>query len=311
MMRAIFDDERVTDEFRDFMHARTEGNPFVLEEMLKAALDRHDIFFSSEKGIWDRKALQELSIPPTVRDTILLRVDRLTAAEAEILRAAAVVGRSFDYKILMVVCGVDQSIVETALQAATEQQLIEQAPGFPGRYHFRHALTQEAIYQGLSAPKRERLHLAAAKALGQRSGTAAVDLAHHLMAANRCKEAEPVCLKAAEEAKHRRGYREAAAIYARMMPHLSDPLKQGRVRCLLGEAQFSAVDYGKALPSLEEGIRALEHRGSANARLGVQPLHQRTAAVHHLLWRLLWPGSSPSDRLNGYLVYVHRSGRAC
>src|SRR6202011_5327215 len=105
MMRAIFDEEPVTDDFRDFMHARTEGNPFVLEEMLKSALDRQDIFFSPDKGFWDRKAPQELAIPPTVRDTILLRVERLTAQEAEIMRAAAVLGQSFDYSILMVICG--------------------------------------------------------------------------------------------------------------------------------------------------------------------------------------------------------------
>jgi predicted ATPase len=164
MMRAIFDEERVTDEFRDFMHGRTEGNPFVLEEMLKTALDRRDIFYSAEKGIWDRKTLAELQIPPTVRDTILLRVERLTAEEAEMLCAAAVLGRSFGHSILMAVSGRDQSSVEAALQMATRQQLIEEDPGFPGRHRFRHALTQEAIYQGLSAPKRERLHLGRYKA---------------------------------------------------------------------------------------------------------------------------------------------------
>ena len=277
MMRAIFDDERVTDEFRDFMHARTEGNPFVLEEMLKTALDRQDIFFSPDKGFWDRKALQEPSIPPTVRDTILLRVERLTAQEAEILRAASVLGRSFDYSILMVICGGEQSIMEAAMQAATQQQLIEEDPGLPGEYRFRHALTQEAVYQDLSAPQRARLHLAAAEALGLKSGANAANLAYHLMEANHWEAAEPVCLEAAKEAQLRRGHREAAAIYARMIPHLSDRMKQGRVRCLLGDAQFSAGDYGEALTSLEEGIRALElhdqGREAAHYRLSLGRCH--------------------------------------
>ena len=44
MVRAIFDSEEVTDEFRDFLHRRSEGNPFVLEELLKDAVDRGDIY---------------------------------------------------------------------------------------------------------------------------------------------------------------------------------------------------------------------------------------------------------------------------
>jgi predicted ATPase/class 3 adenylate cyclase len=270
MMRAIFDEARVTDEFRDFMHSRSEGNPFVLEEVLKTALDRKDIYLSLETGTWERKALPQLDIPPTVRDMILLRVGRLSAAEAEVLRAAAVLGRSFDYSILMVVAGQEQSIVEAALHAATGQQLVEEDPLHAGQYRFRHALTQEAIYQDLSAPQRERLHLAAAEALRARAGAGAAEVAYHLMAANRWAEAEPVCLAVAEEAQRRRGYREAATLYARMLPHLSDPVQQGRVRCLLGEAHLSAGDYGEALASLQEGIRVLDQRNE-----GRQAAHHR------------------------------------
>jgi class 3 adenylate cyclase len=263
MMRAIFDEERVTDEFRDFMHGRTEGNPFVLEEMLKSALDQKDIFFRPVEGLWDRKALGELQMPPTVRDTILLRVDRLTTVEAEVLRAAAVLGRSFDYSILMAVSGREQSIVEGAMEAATQQQLIEEDPGVPGRCRFRHALTQEAIYSDLSALHRERLHLAAAETLRLKSDAAAADVAYHLMAAKRWADAEPVCLQAADAAKAQRGYREAAALYARMIPHLSDPQKQGRFRCLLGAAYYSAGDYAEALRSLDRGVSVLEKHNAA------------------------------------------------
>jgi predicted ATPase len=71
MVSAIFDVERVTDEFRDFLHGRSEGNPFVLEEMLKLAIESGDMY-RTEKG-WERKSLVELRLPRTVKDTILLR----------------------------------------------------------------------------------------------------------------------------------------------------------------------------------------------------------------------------------------------
>lgn len=97
MIRAIFDTEEVTDDFRDFLYRRTEGNPFVLEEMLKAALDRGDIYRAA--GRWERPPdLSQMSIPPTVRDTILLRLERLQPEEADILKMAAVLGQSFSLR---------------------------------------------------------------------------------------------------------------------------------------------------------------------------------------------------------------------
>src|SRR5207247_3176574 len=95
MIAAILEDDEVGTELRDLMHARTEGNPFVLEEMLKEAIDRGDVFRTGDG--WGRRALGELRVPETVRDTILLRFERLDPADAEILKAAAVLGRTFDY----------------------------------------------------------------------------------------------------------------------------------------------------------------------------------------------------------------------
>src|SRR6185312_8433678 len=65
MVCAIFDEHTVSDEFRDFLFERSEGNPFVLEEMLRDAVDRGEIF-RSDNG-WDRKPITEMRIPRTVR----------------------------------------------------------------------------------------------------------------------------------------------------------------------------------------------------------------------------------------------------
>src|SRR4029077_5633494 len=87
---SIFEERAVSEEFRDFLHVRSEGNPFVIEEMLRDALDRGDIF-RTDYG-WDRKALGEMRIPRTVRDTILHRLQRLSPADARVFPAALVGG---------------------------------------------------------------------------------------------------------------------------------------------------------------------------------------------------------------------------
>lgn len=259
MVSAIFDNTTVGAEFRDFLHSRSEGNPFVLEEMLKAAIDRGDVYRVDED--WQRKPIAELRIPETVRDTILMRVERLDDRQSEILRCAAVLGRSFDYQTLIAVSEQDRSAVEGALQTAVQQQLLEEEVGTRGRYRFRHALTQEAIYEDLSAPTRERLHSAASDVLSAVPHERVAEVAFHLRAANRWEEAVAATLEAAAAAEDRFGFEEAVSLYSMLLPVLTTPAKRGELLCCLGKATWQAGRSAKAIEPLEEGIRLLEAAG--------------------------------------------------
>jgi class 3 adenylate cyclase len=281
MVSSIFDNTNVGAEFRDFMHARSEGNPFVLEEMLKAAVDRGDIF--RDEADWQRKPIAELRIPETVRDTILLRVERLDAGQAEILRCAAILGRSFEYQTLIRLSSQNRIAVEAALQTAVQQQLLEEEPGSAGRYRFRHALTQEAIYDDMSAPTRERLHAAAADVLVERPETPRAEVAFHLRNANRWQEAIRVTMEAAAAAEAGLGFGEAAALYSLLLPMVTTGIDRARLLCHLGEAYWMMGTSARALEPLEEGVRLLEQAG--------QPLE---AARHRLtLGRCFWERSDP------------------
>jgi class 3 adenylate cyclase len=281
MVSAIFDGVTMPAADRDVINSRSEGNPFVLEELLKVALDRGFVYRTSTG--WDTKALTGLSLPQTVRDTILLRVERLDEDQAGILRTAAVLGPSFAYPTLVAVSGQDEAAVQTALHGFVQQQLMEAQLGVRGRYRFRHALTREAIYEDLIEPAREELHGKAAAVLRSMPETAAVDLAHHLVAAGRWAEAVPVCIKAAEDAERRQGYSDAAELYTRILPHLNDRLMRGQILCRLGYAYWAVEDPGRAMPFLRDGVALLEETG------------QRRDAAKYRIWlgHSLWSRSSP------------------
>jgi predicted ATPase len=155
MIAAILDEDEVGPDFRDLMHLRSEGNPFVLEEMLKEAIDRGDVFRAGDR--WDRRSVEELRIPETVRDTILTRFSRLDPEHAEILQAAAVLGRTFDYTTLVRVVHSPEDAVQQALALAGAQQFVDEAAEGGATYRWRHALTQEAVADEIVRPRRQQI----------------------------------------------------------------------------------------------------------------------------------------------------------
>jgi predicted ATPase/class 3 adenylate cyclase len=255
MIAAILDAEDVSAELAELVHARSEGNPFVLEELLREAIDRREIV-RSDTG-WERGPLESLRMPNTVREAVLLRLGRLDGVQVEVLRAAAVLGRSFDYHLLVEVSDVDEGAVLAALEAAVAQQLLEEDTETSDRYSWRHALTQEAIASDTVLPKRQRIHSRAADAL-QASGGSAMAVASHLLGAGRASEAVGACFQAAEEAERSVAFREAAELLERVLPHVSDPRERALLLCRIGRLRWYNGEPGAAEQLLGEGVAQLD-----------------------------------------------------
>jgi class 3 adenylate cyclase len=282
MMRAIFDQSEITAEFSNFLHERSEGNPFVLEELLKAAIDSGDIYRTADR--WERKGLEELKLPQTVRDTILLRLEQLSPEQADILQTASVLGRSFSYPVLVAVSAKDDRSVQATLHASVQQQLLEEEPQNNGRYRFRHALTREAIYEDMIAPRRQELHGIAADVLTSQTGTVPVDLAFHLLAANRWNDAVPMGIKAAEDAERNQADREAAQLYERLLTHVKQGPMRAQLLCRAGNAYQRANEPARAQRFLEQGIPLLEAAGE----------EVQAAGYRIILGRCYWERSQPA-----------------
>jgi class 3 adenylate cyclase len=278
MIAAITGTDRIEPELVDLLYERSEGNPFFLEEMLSDATS------ALEGGTaLSRVALDEIGIPETVRDTILQRLARLDREYAPTLEAAAVLGRSFDYRTLQDVSEADAAVVQSALEAAVAAQLVEEHPDAQGRYRWRHALTQEAIYDDIVTPRRQAIHSRAADVLAAATATPPVDVAHHLLGAGRFDEAVPICLESAGEAERAAAFRQAAGLLERALPHIDDPLEHGLVVCRIGHDYALNGEPGIAVGFLSDGIDALEGLGEALA----------TARYRVILGRCFWERSRP------------------
>ena len=177
------------------------------------------------------------------------------------LRAAAVLGQRFRYEVVAAMTGAKPAALRDALEAAVSAQLVEEEDGEAGHYRFRHALTRDAVYEDMIAPRRRGLHSAAAAALARIPGTPAADLCRHLVAAHDWEAAAPLFVRAAEEAEAAYSYEDAAEIYSRALEHAVDERVLGDLECRLGFSRLQHGDVPEARRRLEAGVRRLEEAG--------------------------------------------------
>ncbi len=161
LVASMFDAEQVSETFVSFLHERTEGVPLALEESVSLLHDRGDIVWQG--GEWSRRAVEDLQVPPTVRDSVLERVERLPATAQRVLEAAAVLGEPTAEPLLARVAGGGADVARRGLARALAVGLLQESA--PGRFAFRHALAARAVEEAVPASERRRLHGRAAAAL--------------------------------------------------------------------------------------------------------------------------------------------------
>jgi class 3 adenylate cyclase/tetratricopeptide (TPR) repeat protein len=155
--------ERMPEDVRGRIVARTEGNPLFLHEVARALIDR-GLVEQAEDGLRLADEAADIAIPDSVQSVITVGLDRLPETVRRTLQAASVIGRTFDEELLRVVS--DGADIGPHLRELERRDLIRPtARGSQAEYTFRHALTQEAAYGTLLVKHRRALHRRVAMAL--------------------------------------------------------------------------------------------------------------------------------------------------
>ena len=157
LVRAILSADEVSDEFTAYLQQRTSGIPFAIEEVLRLVQDRHDL--TRRDGVWVRRSLTDLGVPPVIRDAVLQRVEELSPEAQRVVEAAAVIGVPVSEEVLLAVAAATPDALSEALTAAVMCEVEVY------RYGLRHALATQAVAQAIPRPDRRLLHLRAARVL--------------------------------------------------------------------------------------------------------------------------------------------------
>lgn len=235
---AILGAAPVSGEFARYLWERTSGLPLAVEEVLALVRERGLIVRHGQR--WERRDLDRLEVPRGIRDSTLERVARLPAGARRLVEAAAVVQSPVVLPVLAAMTAT--AGLTGAVEEAVGHGVLAETDGMFG---FRHALAAQAVYESLSAPRRQILHGRAAEALRALDPAPLGQVAHHLQHAGRPAEWAAAAQRAAGQAVAL-GHEEEA------------------VRLLTGV--------------LEEAELAADQRGAVAARLGwaaLDTLHAR------------------------------------
>lgn len=252
------------DDVRRLMMDRSEGNPFYLEEIIRNLIDQGVLLH--EDNTW--RATQEITrviIPDTLHGVLLARIDRLGEDVRGTLQLAAVIGKSFLYRILESITEAEREL-DAHLAQLQRVDLVREKTRRPElEYIFKHSLTQEAAYGSLLVERRREFHLKVGETIERLFPERAEDLlgllAHHFLRAEELEKAADYLLRAYKKAVLEGSLQEAmdhAHQALNVFERLEDPLKIGRAKARIGYLHWGLGDRQASLDMYEEALEILE-----------------------------------------------------
>jgi|RhiMetdeSRZDD1v2_1073273.scaffolds.fasta_scaffold75224_1 class 3 adenylate cyclase/predicted ATPase len=191
---------------------KSDGIPLFVEEMTKTVLESESLTADNREHV--RTGLSSaVSIPATLQDSLMARLDRLVTAKG-LAQLGATLGRHFSYALLQAIAQLDEETLQRELQRLVTAELLYQR-GVPPQatYLFKHALIQDVAYQSLLKSTRQHYHQRIAQVLEARFpevvATQPELLAHHYIAAGCTEQAVHYWQRAGEQASDRSAHLEA------------------------------------------------------------------------------------------------------
>ncbi|WP_160174598.1 protein kinase domain-containing protein [Archangium violaceum] len=247
LVRQVARERELPEETVQTLVGKTDGNPLFIEEMTRMVL---------EGGA-------AASIPLTLHELLLARLELLPSRQKALAQLGAVVGRVFCARMLLILSERDETTVRRDIAGLVEAGLLREweSEDVPGpQYQFRHALFQKAAYRSLSRSTRRRYHRRVALAM-EADFSVLVErrpdvLAHHLTEAGEHTRAIGYWVRAGRLALERQESLEALGHLNRaleLLPVLTDASRRLQreleIRMALG---FSMLEvHGYAAPETE------------------------------------------------------------
>jgi class 3 adenylate cyclase/tetratricopeptide (TPR) repeat protein len=158
LLDAILGTDATVAQLKELLIRKTEGNPFYLEESVRALIETRAL--TGSRGAYRlEKPVETLQVPATVQAILAARIDRLPPEEKQLLQVAAVIGHEVPFRLLEALGWESEERLRQGLAHLQASEFLYETSLFPElEYSFKHALTHEVTYGSLLQERRRSLH---------------------------------------------------------------------------------------------------------------------------------------------------------
>ena len=203
------------EELRALVRRKAEGNPFFVEEVIKALGETGVIRREGHRWVLSRP-LDQIAVPDTIQDVLMSRIDRLENEPRQALQLAAVIGREFTQRLLDRIAEIRAGTTKVLRELQAIELIYEKALFPELAYMFKHALTQDVAYGSLLTQRRRQLHRRIGEAIEELYADQLAEhyavLAHHFARGEDWPRAAGYFAQAAEQAAAAFAIHEAIAL---------------------------------------------------------------------------------------------------
>ncbi|WP_298820586.1 adenylate/guanylate cyclase domain-containing protein [Chloroflexus sp.] len=270
---------------------RTQGNPFFIEELVRALVRDRVLARDVVSGRWQlTRLIDKIELPRSIEGLLIARLDRLDEPRQELVQVASVIGRRFHRPVVEGVYSnpttLDESIqrlIESELIQADQQERIL-------AYIFRHALLRDVAYEGILYARRRALHARVARRIEEIAANQLEDqyavLAWHFLQAEEWQQAFHYHAQAAGQVRRRFANHDAVALYTTALniaPRLTTILPPAQlieqvadIHEAIGELHLVLGEYDAAEHHFREALQL-------SLPIGNEPVSERWLRMHRML----------------------------
>ena len=290
MVTDLLNTEQIDRDLEELILEKTEGVPFFIEEFLRSL---NDLKLIEKKDNTCRlaKNIQDVTVPSTIQDVIMARVDSLPEGAKEVLQSGSAIEREFTYELIKRIMELPEKELLSHLSVLKDSELLYERGIYPETaYIYKHALTRDVVYESILTRKKKNLHEKIGDAVEEMYADRIEEqyelLAHHYALSEHWEKAVHFGRLAAEKAHKLSQYQQAVTIYEQTTKWLlklpENKIRQESLVDIQLELCWSNIGLGQLKKAEQVGLEAettakmLDDR----VRLGISYLGISTAYIY-------------------------------
>ncbi|NOX63760.1 MAG: tetratricopeptide repeat protein [Chloroflexi bacterium] len=273
----------------DFLHERTNGNPFFIEQLVLELQDRDWLIpDTEEEGRLTIPPLENIEVPTGINALLIARLDRLMAEVKEAVQTAAVLGREFEVMVLERMLAGQGADLEKSISAAEAHGIWLALSEI--RYIFRHAMMRDSAYEMQLRTRLRELHGLAARAIevvyADDLPSHYVDLAYHYEEAEMDWQARHYLRLAADHSRDNYQNELALSLYERLLKYTPETdWERVEVHESRGDILATTGEHDRALAEYDTALEVMRH-----VRNGERTATRTAALFRKIGWAYLNKG---------------------